>query len=64
MFNQINVWHEAGLGRGLVMEVGGGGLKEKEKRNGWFYPCDFLLQPNSFTFKYSYYSISTSTLSE
>lgn len=52
MFNQINVWHEAGLGRGGVGDGGGGGgLKEKEKRNGWFYPCDFLLQPNSFTFK-------------
>lgn len=51
MFNQINVWHEAGLGRGGVGDGGGGGLKEKEIRNGWFYPCDFLLQPNSFTFK-------------
>lgn len=42
------VW--GGGGEGLVMEVGGG-IKEKEIRNGWFYPCDFLLQPNSFTFK-------------
>lgn len=37
MFNQINVWHEAGLGRGgvgdgLVMEVGGGGAKRERKK--------------------------------
>lgn len=32
MFNQINVWHEAGLGRGGVGDGGGGGAKRERKK--------------------------------
>lgn len=34
MFNQINVWHEAGLGRGGVGDGGGGGDK-RERNKKW-----------------------------
>lgn len=35
MFNQINVWHEAGLGRGGVGDGGGGGGAKRERNKKW-----------------------------
>lgn len=61
MFGMKLVWG----GEGLVMERGGGAKRERKKKEmGGSIPVIFYFNQIHSLLKYSYYSISTSTLSE